>query len=110
MEVITWQDTIPGGLTFTVTEMGTYRIKFDGCQPDDSTNVFYSPVPDFELGQDLNLCTDEIITLDATAQNADYLWSNGETTPTITVMNNLSGTYWVEATVTGCGIQRHYHG
>ncbi|WP_295118207.1 gliding motility-associated C-terminal domain-containing protein [uncultured Chitinophaga sp.] len=106
MEVITWQDTIPGTLSFNVTEMGTYRIKFDGCQPDDSTNVFYSPVPDFDLGADLNLCTDEIITLDATAQNADYLWSNGETTPTITVMNNMSGTYMVEATVTGCGVYR----
>ncbi|UYQ93915.1 gliding motility-associated C-terminal domain-containing protein [Chitinophaga horti] len=107
MEVITWQDTVTGfGLTYDVTETGTYRIQFDGCQPDDSVNVFYSPVPDFELGQDLNLCTDERITLDATAQNADYLWSTGETSPTILVDGNRSGQYWVEATITGCGVYR----
>lgn len=107
-EVIMWQDTIPGGLTYPqpITEMGTYKISFDGCQPDDSVNVFFSPIPDFDLGADLNLCTDEIITLDATAQNAEYLWSNGETTPTIMVRNNMSGTYWVEATITGCGVFR----
>lgn len=106
LEVITWQDTIPGGLTYDVTEMATYRIQFDGCQPDDSVNVFYSPIPDFDLGQNLNLCTDERITLDATAQNADYLWSTGETTPTILVDGNRSGMYTVEATITGCGIYR----
>lgn len=103
--VYTWNDTIPGTNVFHVTEMGTYKVKIDGCAIEDSTNVFYSPVPDFDLGPDRTLCTGEILTLDATAQNAEYVWSTGATDPTIVVINT-PGTYWVAATVTGCGVFR----
>lgn len=103
--VYTWNDTIPGTNVFHVTEMGTYKVKIDGCAIEDSTNVFYSPVPDFDLGPNRTLCTGEILTLDATAQNAEYVWSTGATDPTIIVINT-PGTYWVAATVTGCGVFR----
>ncbi len=52
------------------------------------------------LGPDVNLCSGETVTLDATLPGASYLWSNGEITPEITL--SLSGTYSVSVTVDEC--------
>lgn len=103
----TWyylEDTVPTGNvnTFTVTEMATYHVAINGCREIDSVNIFYSPIPDFDLGPDRTLCTDELMTLDATAQNATYTWSTGETTPTI-LTTGVTQTYTVTAHVAGCG-------
>lgn len=102
----TWyylEDTVPGTHEFTVTEMATYHVAINGCRINDSVNVFYSPIPDFDLGPDRTMCTGELLTLDATAQNATYLWNTGETTPTI-VATDPGGTYSVDATIPGCGV------
>lgn len=103
----TWyylEDTVSTGTvnTFTVTEMATYHVAINGCTEIDSVNVFYSPIPDFDLGPDRTLCTGELMTLDATAQNATYTWSTGETTPTI-LTTGVTQTYSVVAHVAGCG-------
>ena len=102
----TWyylQDTVPGTNTFLVSQMATYHVAINGCMEPDSVNVFYSPIPKINLGPDRTLCTGEMLTLDATAQNATYVWSTGETTPTI-VARGPGGPYWVRATVAGCGV------
>ncbi|RPD40985.1 gliding motility-associated C-terminal domain-containing protein [Chitinophaga barathri] len=103
----TWyflEDTVSTGNvnTFTVTEMATYHVAINGCTEIDSVNIFYSPIPDFDLGPDRTLCTGELMTLDATAQNATYTWSTGETTPTI-LTTGVTQTYSVTAHVAGCG-------
>lgn len=101
----TWyflEDTVVGTNTFDVTEMATYKLAINGCRIDDSVTVYFTPMPDFDLGPNRTLCTDELMTLDATAQNATYLWNTGETTPTI-VASGTGGTYSVIATVAGCG-------
>jgi len=98
-----WQDSTTLD-SLIVDTTGTYKLTVDGCQIKDSINVFYTPMPSIELGQDLVLCTGEVIMLDATAQNTDYLWSTGETSPTITA--SVTGQYWVEANAKGCGIFR----
>lgn len=103
----TWyflEDTVSTGTdnTFTVTEMATYHVAINGCREIDSVNIFYSPIPDFDLGPDRTLCTGELMTLDATAQNATYTWSTGETTPTI-LTTGVTQTYSVTAHVAGCG-------
>ncbi|WP_298713638.1 gliding motility-associated C-terminal domain-containing protein [Chitinophaga sp.] len=101
----TWyylEDTVIGTHTFTATEMATYHVAINGCREIDSVNLFTSPIPDLDLGPDRTLCTGELLTLDATAQNATYVWSTGETSPTI-VASGAGGTYSVVATVEGCG-------
>lgn len=101
----TWyylEDTVPGTNTFTATEMATYHVAINGCREIDSVNLFTSPIPTIDLGPDRTLCTGELLTLDATAQNATYVWSTGETSPTI-VASGTGGTYRVTATVDGCG-------
>jgi gliding motility-associated-like protein len=52
------------------------------------------------LGPDVNLCTDESATFDASLPGGTYLWSNGATSPQLTV--NLAGTYAVSVTVDEC--------
>jgi len=59
-----------------------------------------NPLPVVDLGEDIVLNVGESVMLDAGEFNA-YLWSNGETTQTITISNE--GTYSVEVTdVNGC--------
>ena len=52
------------------------------------------------LGNDTTLCNGGSITLDATTQNATYLWQDGSTMPTFIV--NQPGLYTVDIT-NGCG-------
>lgn len=101
----TWyylEDTVVGTNTFTATEIGTYHVAINGCREIDSVNLFISPIPTFDLGPDRILCTGELFTLDATAQNATYVWNTGETSPTV-VASGAGGTYRVTATIDGCG-------
>ena len=53
-----------------------------------------------DLGSDVGLDEGESVVLDATTQDATYLWSTGEVTSTITVTS--SGTYSVTITIDGC--------
>ena len=55
------------------------------------------------LGPDTTLCLNSTITLQPDTLFASYTWSNGATTPTITV--GLPGIYWLEVP-SGCGITR----
>jgi len=69
---------------------------------DDVTITVTSPAVLVDLGPDTVLCDTASMVLDATPSNAanfatvDYLWSTGETTPTITATS--SGTYSVQVT------------
>ncbi len=56
-----------------------------------------------DLGNDTTICVDEVLTLNAGTGGAAYVWSTGESTPTIDV--DTAGTYWVEVTaVNGCTV------
>jgi len=58
------------------------------------------PLPMANLGNDTTICVGQNITLQTDTTYANYLWSNGATTPTINV--TTTGTYWVEVPI-GCG-------
>lgn len=94
-----WQDSSTGS-SILVDTSATYKVKINGCPNPDSVNVFYTPMPEIELGKDLILCTGEHIALDATAQNCTYLWNTGNTEPTQDVYT--SGTYHVDVFPKGC--------
>ncbi|SKD05847.1 gliding motility-associated C-terminal domain-containing protein [Chitinophaga ginsengisegetis] len=94
-----WQDSSTGS-SILVDTSATYKVKINGCPNPDSVNVFYTPIPEIDLGKDLILCTGEHIALDATAQNCTYLWSTGNTEPTQDVYT--SGTYHVDVYPKGC--------
>jgi gliding motility-associated-like protein len=95
-----------------VSDSGVYEVTvtIDDCPVTESVTYTFAEEPQFDLGEDLNLCEDEVTTLDATVANASaftsvaYVWSddNGiideETASTLEV--TTEGNYSVEVTTT----------
>lgn len=68
----------------------------DGLSIDDVTLNWTDQSFSLELGPDQQICAGSSVTLDATLAGASYIWSTGDTTPTITV--DSAGTYAVTVT------------
>lgn len=76
--------------------------------PSGSSGMFLSFCPgcaipatcSVDLGNDSTLCTGDSLTLYATFNGANYLWSDNSTLDTLTVFN--TGIYWAEISVNGC--------
>ncbi len=90
--------------TITVNAAGTYIVQVTnagGCAAKDTIVITGKAAPTVNLGVDRDICTSDLITLDAGNVGSTYLWSTGATTQTISV--NLAGTYSVQVTnVGGC--------
>lgn len=94
------------------TEIFTARVTYTNCNGDvvvltDEVQVTSEAEFTVDLGGDQVFCDvasyDITVTLDgADPANATYLWSTGETTPTITV--TTTDVYSVDVTVDGCTI------
>jgi gliding motility-associated-like protein len=83
-----------------ITSTGTYYVEMrqndcDGCIIKDSIKVIVLPSPYVKLGSDRDLCTGDSIQLAFYDSNAEYLWSTGDATSSISVKQ--PGTYWVKA-------------
>ncbi len=96
-EFYTFEGVAPGNYFLSV-------IALDNGTQITSSDVFITvlpaPTPTITTVGVTSFFEGDSVTLIASAAN-DYLWSNGATTPTITVFN--SGTYWVDVTNTnGC--------
>ncbi|MCB9185743.1 MAG: tandem-95 repeat protein [Flavobacteriales bacterium] len=92
--------------SITVTASGSYSVSVtdgNGCEGTSaSLNVTVNdlPEPTVTASGDLEFCAGSNVTLTASAA-ASYLWSNGQTTQSITVSN--AGTFTVTVTdVNGC--------
>jgi Glycine rich protein/PKD-like domain/Secretion system C-terminal sorting domain len=84
--------------TITVNSSGTYSVTVtngNNCSASDNIVVIINPVPLVSLGADITQCGGTA-TLNASNAGSSYLWSNGNTTQTITV--NSSGSYSVAVT------------
>ena len=100
----TWSDGSTGSsVTVLVDQSTEYTITGIslGCSTTVSAAVIVQPLPDIQLGADIELQTGQQITLDAAGQNQTYLWSTGATTSTIVIQS--AGTYTVTVTnISGC--------
>jgi gliding motility-associated-like protein len=98
-----WSDGSIGD-TFTVTVPGTYgvvHVDSNGCDTMDEITVSFLPAPVVDLGADVSICPGQSHTINGPAiPGATYLWSTGETTPSITV--STTGTYSLTVTVGEC--------
>ena len=85
---ITWSNTL------TADTLWVVETPQSGCTSDTAKIIIQkSVVPQINLGNNATLCTNQTMLLNAENEGATYLWSTGETTPTITV--SQSGTYAV---------------
>lgn len=87
----------------TVTTSGTYIVDVTyACGVlSDTINIFAAgSALNVDLGPDQEICSGETILLDATASNAQYLWSDNSTNPTLEVSE--AGVYSVTIT-SSCG-------
>ena len=108
--------------------LGTYTFQntFDGINADGEWQLFINdfvpadvgiinswsitfssgggPAPEVSLGPDITICPGQVSTLTAEVDpSADgYLWSTGESTPSIEVSPSVSTTYSVTVTYNGC--------
>jgi len=97
-----WQDNSTGA-SFSVSAPGMYYVTLLGsCGNVSDTIHFTAPYPlDETLGLIEGGCTDDSVTvsLEDEFPGADFLWSTGETTSSVTI--GASGNYYV--TVSFCG-------
>lgn len=85
--------------TISTTFAGTYSVVVTnafGCDASDNATLIENAAPIVNLGADIIVCADEIITLNAANVGSTYLWNTGATTQTITVTE--SGNYNVIVT------------
>ena len=86
------------------SDTGTFHISlyshFNGITDTVINDLFVTDLPIVNLGNDTIICDGEILTLDATVQNATYLWQDNSTASSYTI--STEGKYFVEITVNGC--------
>lgn len=93
--------------SITVSDSGVYTldVTYDGCTISDSINVNIGNL-EVDLGDDVFLCDittgyQLIVDINGVPPNeVTYMWSTGETTPTITV--TAFGVYSVDVDWNGC--------
>jgi len=90
------------GTSLAVNSAGLYWIQLTdyGCRNSDSIQVTYKPSPVVNLGDDTTLCAGQTLLLDATNNNAVYVWQDGSWLPVFTV--SRAGTYSVKVDENGC--------
>ena len=96
-----WQDGTTA-TTLSPVGIGIYWVDVteNGCTARDSVEVIFNVQPTVDLGEDQEHCEGEVVVLNAFFANATYLWQDGTSASTMTVIN--SGTCSVTVDVEGC--------
>lgn len=81
--------------SITVSSAGTYSLTVtdNGCSAGDNINLVQIGIPTIYLGPDTTLCLGDRLQLPVYADTGSFLWSDGSTAPTFTVVEG--GTYTV---------------
>lgn len=72
--------------TLLVTVGGAYSVSVtdaNGCTGSDSVFILENPLPQVNLGDDLEICDGDTAILDAGNAGSSFLWSTGETSQAI---------------------------
>lgn len=88
--------------TIGVSDAGTYTVTVNlaGCEDDGSITVATIQAPEVFIGADTTICENSMITLSINDPSWNAVWSNGSTTPFITVPGGE--TYSVVVEDNGC--------
>jgi gliding motility-associated-like protein len=96
-----WSDGTRGD-SILVSSTGIYWVSLMNIcgTSSDTINVAFNPLPTVNLGTDTSLFFGDTIILNAANPGASYLWQDGSTNQTYTVLN--SGIYWAMVTTNNC--------
>ncbi len=72
----------------------------NGCIDSDTLTISMFPVPDVDLGTDIEACENDNINIGQSISGATYLWNTGATTSHIDV--TTTGEYILTATIGNC--------
>lgn len=91
--------------TLFVNQDGIYHafIVDQGCDWLDSIQISFRTVPDFNLGADTLLCTNENFILTAPAEIRNFQWQDG--TNSLTQVVSQPDLYWLKGTINNCPVQ-----
>src|SRR5690606_15615452 len=90
-------------ITVNPNNTTTYSVEVtqDGCSSTDQVVVTVNSLPNINAGNDVTILEGESVTLTATG-GTSYVWSNGETTQSITISPTTTTTYTVTGSESGC--------
>jgi gliding motility-associated-like protein len=89
--------------SINVTDGGTYSVEvnLNGCTSEDEVQIEFSPLPEFDLGNDIIQCRGIESLLEASHfEEATYTWSTGESEERILVTEY--GNYWCTVMIGSC--------
>jgi gliding motility-associated-like protein len=92
-----WQDGSTGRY-LSVSSTGTYHVEVENSCGiiRDTINVLVTGPPQITLGDFVQYCDNNSLTLSAQNPGSSYLWSTGDTTQTLVITS--PGPYWVTIT------------
>jgi gliding motility-associated-like protein len=96
-----WSDGFVGQ-AHTLSSPGNYWVQYtlnNTCISKDSFNLSVNKYPVINLGNDTSFCSSSL-NLNALNSSASYVWSGGQTTPSIEV--STAGVYWVQVKQNNC--------
>jgi gliding motility-associated-like protein len=90
------------GASITVNQFGTYwgQINTSCGNIRDSILITQKSNPIVNLGKDTSICAGNNLTLNAGNIGAQFIWSTGQTSQSISVSN--ANQYWVKVNIGGC--------
>ncbi|MCE3279366.1 MAG: hypothetical protein K0S44_1557 [Bacteroidetes bacterium] len=86
--------------TISVSNGGTFIVIASNFQCSATDTTLVNAVQPVSWNEENSLCDVEKYSLDAGVSASSYLWSTGETTPSIEITE--AGTYWLVANSAGC--------
>lgn len=95
---------ITKSITVSPTKPSYYTVSviIDGdCSVSDEIFVDVQKAAAVDLGEDVTICSGDVVTLRATG-HGDYLWSTGATTSSISVRPTQTTTYYITASSSVC--------
>ena len=100
-----WPDGSTGS-TYTVspTQSSTYTVTtfFENCSADHLLTVNVVEDLAFDFGPDISICAGDSVTFNLDSLSGNFIWSTGETTPSITVDPLVQTNYSVTVTSGTC--------
>ncbi len=96
-----WQDG-SADAQFEASISGSYHVEVSNgaCSVSDSITLTFFPLPMIDLGPDTTICEGEKVDFDLSGRAEQFLWQDGATTPTYSIVDG--GSFSVALTENGC--------